>query len=173
MSTDQAPTWPIKFSGRFILTPCRSEPVLDEPPKVGAVFLSMTTPSPARPVGSRSYLAPSYHLGKTADAYPLAAPEQILGGSETSGLWRSGARQGLALSAGADYDPESVGTRSFAVYVIAEEGDRPRRCRRGGRGGSCKACSRRYRRGRTRQGEKNGSRRACLFAGQSRRAWRG
>ncbi len=67
---------------------------------------------------SRDYLAPSLRLGlkegETRHAYPLAVLARVLGGSETSRLWRSLVLdRKVALSASAGYSGASLGLSSF------------------------------------------------------------
>ena len=67
---------------------------------------------------SRDYLAPSIRLGmsegETRHAYPLAVLARLLGGSETSRLWRTLVLdRKVALSASAGYSAASLGLTSF------------------------------------------------------------
>jgi len=72
----------------------------------------------AEPRWSRHYLAPSYHTGETQHAYALQVLAQLLGGSETSRLWRGlVVDRKVALSASAGYSAQSVGLTSFDVGV--------------------------------------------------------
>jgi zinc protease len=70
------------------------------------------------PRWGRDYLAPSYRMGlrddETRHAYALSVLARLLGGSETSRLWRTlVSDQGVALSASADYGASSLGLTSF------------------------------------------------------------
>ncbi len=68
----------------------------------------------AEPRWSRNYLAPSYHKGETKHAYALQVLARLLGGAETSRLWRSLVDdRKLALSAWASYSPSAVGLTTF------------------------------------------------------------
>ena len=68
----------------------------------------------AEPRWSRDYLAPSYRKGETQYAYALQVLARLLGGGETSRLWRAlVADRKLALSAWAGYSPTSLGLTTF------------------------------------------------------------
>jgi zinc protease len=106
-----------QYYGPLPSHPVPRHPQLEEPPKVAAIQLSMTSALAGSPTWSRSYLAPSYNYGKTEDAYALQLLAEILGGSATSRLYRDLVEgKGLALDAGAYYDPSSRGLSSFSVY---------------------------------------------------------
>jgi zinc protease len=62
----------------------------------------------------RDHLAPSYRMGETQHAYALSVLARVLGGSETSRLWRRlVVDRKVALSASADYSPSSLGLTTF------------------------------------------------------------
>lgn len=70
------------------------------------------------PRWSRHYLAPSYRKGETQHAYALQVLARLLGGAETSRLWRAlVVDRKLALSAWASYNPASLGLTSFDIGV--------------------------------------------------------
>jgi zinc protease len=72
----------------------------------------------AEPRWSRHYLAPSYRKGETQHAYALQVLAHLLGGGETSRLWRAlVVDRKLALSAWASYSPASLGLTSFDLGV--------------------------------------------------------
>jgi zinc protease len=72
----------------------------------------------AEPRWSRDYLAPSYYKGETEHAYALQVLARLLGGGETSRLWKSlVVDRKLALSASAGYSPSSLGLTSFDLGV--------------------------------------------------------
>lgn len=72
----------------------------------------------AEPRWARNYLAPSYHKGDTRHAYALQVLARLLGGAETSRLWRSLVDdRKLALSAWASYSPTSLGLTTFDLGV--------------------------------------------------------
>jgi zinc protease len=72
----------------------------------------------AEPRWSRNYLAPSYFKGETQHAYALQVLARLLGGAETSRLWKSLVdERKLALSASASYSPASLGLTSFDLGV--------------------------------------------------------
>ena len=72
----------------------------------------------AEPRWSRNYLAPSYHKGETQHAYALQVLARLLGGGETSRLWRGlVVERKLALSAWSGYSPASLGLTSFDLGV--------------------------------------------------------
>jgi zinc protease len=64
----------------------------------------------------RDYLAPSYRTGETRHAYALSVLARLLGGSETSRLWRAlVSEQKVVLSASADYAASSLGLTTFGL----------------------------------------------------------
>ncbi len=76
---------------------------------------------------ARDYLAPSYRTGlnggETRHAYALSVLARLLGGSETSRLWRAlVVERKVALSASADYGPSSLGLTSFGFDVQPARG---------------------------------------------------
>jgi zinc protease len=68
------------------------------------------------PRWARDYLAPSYRMGETRHAYALSVLARLLGGSETSRLWRAlVSEQKVALSASSDYAASSLGLTTFGL----------------------------------------------------------
>lgn len=77
----------------------------------------------AEPRWARNYLAPSDHKGETQFAYALQVLARLLGGGETSRLWRAlVVERKLALSAWASYSPLSLGLTSFDLGVHPASG---------------------------------------------------
>jgi zinc protease len=77
----------------------------------------------AEPRWARNYLAPSYHKGETQHAYALQVLARLLGGAETSRLWKSlVVERKIALSAWASYSPLSLGLTSFDLGVHPASG---------------------------------------------------
>jgi hypothetical protein len=77
----------------------------------------------AEPRWSRYYLAPSYHKGESQYAYALQVLARLLGGGETSRLWKTlVVDRKLALSAWASYSPSSLGLTSFDLGVHPASG---------------------------------------------------
>ncbi|MBS0549936.1 MAG: insulinase family protein [Proteobacteria bacterium] len=71
----------------------------------------------------RDYLAPSYRLGATEHACALSVLARLLGGSETSRLWRALVSEArVALSASASYGGASLGLSSFGFDVQPARG---------------------------------------------------
>lgn len=89
---------------------------LVEPDQRAERRVSLSDPRVRQPAWSRSYRAPSYSWGKTEHAYALQLLADILGGGATSRLYRSlVVEQGLAISAGAWYDPSKRGPSELVV----------------------------------------------------------
>ena len=77
----------------------------------------------AEPRWSRYYLAPSYHKGESQYAYALQVLARLLGGGETSRLWKAlVVDRKIALSAWASYSPSSLGLTSFDLGVHPASG---------------------------------------------------
>jgi zinc protease len=95
---------------------------LTEPPPVGARRISLADPRVTQPSWDRRYLAPSYRSGAAEHAYPLEVLAEVLGGS-TGRLYRDlVVDRGLAVSAGAGYDPAHRGPTAFTVYASPRPG---------------------------------------------------
>ena len=96
---------------------------VEEPRHYAATRLEMKSARAAQPRWSRSYLAPSYRAGETAQAYPLQVLAEILGGGASSRLYKTLVLdRGLALSAGAHYSPSMIDLTTFGVYATPKPG---------------------------------------------------
>jgi zinc protease len=106
--------------------PARPVPVrvrLDEPPHHAPARLEMKSPRAAQPSWRRLYQAPSYLAGDTSHAYALQILSDVIGGGPGSRLYRGLVlKNGIALSASADYAPTAVGLTTFAVYATPKPG---------------------------------------------------
>jgi zinc protease len=72
---------------------------------------------------TRNYLAPSYRTGDTSLAVPLQVLAEIIGGNQTSRLYRELVeRQKLATEADAGYGPSSLGTTTFYLSTAPASG---------------------------------------------------
>ncbi len=94
-----------------------------EPPQHAARRVALESAQVRQPSLTLRYLAPSYGSGGGKQAYALQVLEEILDGGATSRLYRSlVVEQGLATSAGANYNPTGLdsGTMSFYVSPRAE-----------------------------------------------------
>jgi zinc protease len=96
-----------------------------EPPKVAAIHLAMKSPRVSDPSWSRSYLAPSYTSPTPKArrlAYALQVLAEVLGGGASSLLYKSlVVDQGVALAAGAFYDPNLRGSGQFGFYAAPKK----------------------------------------------------
>ncbi len=100
--------------------PARVRP--EEPPQGAAREVTLVDARVHQPSWSRTYLAPSYRHGATAQAYALQVLAEILGGGATSRLYRALVVDNpTADAAGAFYDPAAVGPSLFGFFA------RPRR----------------------------------------------
>jgi hypothetical protein len=96
---------------------------VEEPPHYAAARLEMKSARAAQPQWNRSYLAPSYRAGETAQAYPLQVLAEILGGGAGSRLYKTLVLdRGLALSAGAHYSPSTIDLAIFGLYATPKPG---------------------------------------------------
>ena len=106
------PAWPVPERIR-----------LDEPPHRAAARLEMKSARVAQPSWRRVYLAPSYHAGETGHAYALQVLAEILGGGTGSRLYQNLIlKDGIALSASADYAPATLGLTTFSLYAAPKSG---------------------------------------------------
>ena len=91
---------------------------VEEPLHHAAARVEMKSARAAQPQWNRSYLAPSYRAGETAQAYPLQVLAEILGGGVGSRLYKTLVLdRGLALSAGAHYSPSAIDLTVFGLYA--------------------------------------------------------
>jgi zinc protease len=96
---------------------------LDEPEHRAAIRLEMKSERVAQASWRRLYVAPSYRAGATQHAYALQVLAEILGGGSDSRLYQTlVVRDGVALSASADYSPGAIGLSSFGVYATPKTG---------------------------------------------------
>jgi zinc protease len=96
---------------------------LQEPPQQAAREVELSDPRVQQPSWSRSYLAPSYTMGATEEAYPLQVLADILGGTSTSRLYRALViDQKIAASAGAYYRGSVRDNATFSLYASPRPG---------------------------------------------------
>ncbi len=75
----------------------------------------------------RSALAPSLTWGETRHAWPLEVLAHLLGSGSGSRLHKALVETGLATSANASYDGETVGPGNFSLSATARQGVAPER----------------------------------------------
>ena len=75
----------------------------------------------------RSAIAPSLTWGETQHAWPLEVLAHLLGSGAGSRLHKALVETGLATSASASYDSETVGPGSFSLSATARQGVPPER----------------------------------------------
>lgn len=96
---------------------------LADPPMRGPMRTSVSDEKVRQPSMSRLYRAISYSTDEGRQAHALDVGAEILGGSETSWLYRELVeRQRLAVSAGAYADTAGRGGGSFSLYATPAEG---------------------------------------------------
>lgn len=102
------------------ITP-RTRPFADKiagPPRV-----ERRDPDVQQPQWNRNYLAPSYVAGDTSLAVPLQVLAEIIGGNQTSRLYRALVdQQKLAVDADADYGPTALGQTAFGLAATPAAG---------------------------------------------------
>ncbi|HZT50698.1 MAG TPA: pitrilysin family protein [Stellaceae bacterium] len=107
-----------KYYGPIPKRPVPPRIALAEPPKVAATRLTMKSSRVAETSWTRSYLAPSYQSGETKYAYALQVLADVLGGNATARLYKTlVVEKGIAVSAGAFYDPALRGLAAFGIYA--------------------------------------------------------
>jgi zinc protease len=95
----------------------------EEPPQVGARRIELRDPRVRQPSWGRRFLAPSYHAGDKDRAYALQVLAEVIGGGSTSRLYRAlVVEQGLAVGAGAWYEPMALDLSSFGVFATPRPG---------------------------------------------------
>jgi zinc protease len=123
VTTDTVRTLAEQYYGSIPSRPVPPRIVLAEPPKVASTRLVMTSGRVAETSWSRTWLAPSYQSGDTRYAYALQVLAEVLGGGATSPLYRQlVVDTGIAVAAGASYDPDTRGLGTFVVYGTPKEG---------------------------------------------------
>jgi zinc protease len=123
VATDEVRRLAERIYGPLEARPIPARLRLEEPPHRAPVRLEMKSPRVAQPSWRRLYVAPSYRSGATEHAYALQVLAEILGGGVDSRLYKSLVlKQGIALSASADYAPSAIGMSSFALYASPKPG---------------------------------------------------
>ena len=96
---------------------------LDEPEHRAPVRLEMKSARVAQPSWRRYYVAPSYRTGAAEQAFALQVLAEILGGGVGSRLYQNLVlKDGVALSASADYSPTALGMTTFALSATPKPG---------------------------------------------------
>jgi zinc protease len=96
---------------------------LDEPEHRAAIRLQMKSTRVAQPSWRRLYLAPSYRAGAMQHAYALQVLAEILGGGAGSRLYQALVlKDGVALSASANYAPTAIGLTTFGIFATPKAG---------------------------------------------------
>ncbi len=109
--------------GKLAARPVPARLRLDEPPHHAAIRIEMKHLRVAQPSWRRLYVAPSYRAGETKHAYALQVLAELLGGGTVSRLYTSLVlKDGLALSASADYGATALGLTAFAVHATPKAG---------------------------------------------------
>src|SRR5690606_10355178 len=113
-----------RYYGR--LRPTRNLPArswVDDPPHVGPMRVTHADPKVRQPSLSRLYRATSYATDQGREAHALDVAIEILGGSETSRLYRALVEeQRIAVSAGAGASTSGLGGGSVSVWATPVEG---------------------------------------------------
>jgi zinc protease len=99
----------------------RAEPA--EPPRMAETRMTITRADARVPIFSRLYRVPSYSTGRPGVAEGLETYAQLLGGDQTSILYRVLVEQKkLATDAGAGYDGFARDAGEFSVYAVPRAG---------------------------------------------------
>jgi zinc protease len=94
-----------------------------EPPRMAETRMTITRADARVPIFSRLYRVPSYAQGKPGQAEGLETYAQLLGGDQTSMLYRVLVEQKkLASDAGASYDGYNRDSGEFSVYAVPRPG---------------------------------------------------
>jgi zinc protease len=122
-STDEIRSLAEQYFGPIPSRPLPARERVEEPRHYAALRIEMKSVRAAQPRWSRSYLAPSYRAGETAQAYPLQVLAEILGGGASARLYKSLVLdRNLALSAGAYYSPSTIDLTTFGLYATPRPG---------------------------------------------------
>ena len=94
-----------------------------EPPRLAETRMTITRADARVPVFNRIYRVPSYAQGTPGQAEGLETFAQLLGGDQTSMLYRVLVEQKkLATDAGASYDGYARDAGEFSVYAVPRPG---------------------------------------------------
>jgi zinc protease len=94
-----------------------------EPPRLAESRMVITRPDAKVPLLDRIYRVPSYAQGMSGQAEGLETFAQLLGGDQTSLLYRVLVEQKkLATDAGANYDGDVRDAGEFSVYAVPRPG---------------------------------------------------
>ena len=104
-----------------------------EPPRLAETRMTIVRADARVPIFSRIYRVPSYAQGAPGQAEGLETYAQLLGGDQTSILYRVLVEQKkLATDAGASYDGNVRDAGEFSVYAMPRPGVQPGRAGKGG-----------------------------------------
>jgi zinc protease len=102
-------------------TPARQRP--QEPPMIAPRRLTLDDARVEQPSVNRLYLAPSYTIAKDRTAHAIEVMSEILGGGDTSRLYRALVEeQKIAVSASTYYDGDSLDDSYLFVGATPREG---------------------------------------------------
>ncbi len=94
-----------------------------EPEIKASRFVSLADQKVEQPMTQRLYLVPTYIRAPENDAPALEVLSQILGGSQTSRLYRAlVVNSSLAVGAGSWYWSDALDIGQFGVYAVPNEG---------------------------------------------------
>ena len=94
-----------------------------EPPRLAETRMTIVRPDARVPVLARNYRVPSYAQASQGQAEALETYAQVLGGDQTSALYRILVEQKkLATDAGASYDGYARDAGEFSVYAVPRPG---------------------------------------------------
>jgi zinc protease len=112
-----------KYYGSIPSRPVPERHRVGEPPKAAAARLVMKSARVGEPSWSRSYLAPTYAAGAKQYAYALQVLAEVVGGGSTARLYRAlVVDKGIALNAGAFYNPNALDYGVFGWYATPQKG---------------------------------------------------
>ena len=94
-----------------------------EPPRMAETRMTITRRDARVPIFSRLYRVPSYSQARPGQAQALETYGQLLGGGQTSMLYRVLVEQKkLASDAGASYDGNNRDAGEFSIYAVPRPG---------------------------------------------------
>ena len=104
-------------------TPAPSRKRVREPEIRATRHVCLADAKVEQPSAQRAYLVPSHATAEGSEAFALEVLSQILGGSQTSRLYRAlVVDQGVAVSAGAWYWNDALDMGQFGLYAVPVEG---------------------------------------------------
>jgi zinc protease len=123
VATDEVRALAERYFAAITARPLAPRVRVGEPEHHAAARVEMKSARVSQPSWSRAWLAPSYRAGDTRQTYALQLLAEILGGGANSRLHQGLVLgRGVAVSAGAGYDPGALDLATLQVHAAPKPG---------------------------------------------------